>query len=142
MGLCLGFSGLSAMEVLYFLTLRAWCRTRRRKSIGARVAQRFRDAWTKIKGIQTYGTSSPNQGRVSVNTVESLGNTDDIGFSERRIPLHVNPLPMVSSSESVLKKRQSYDDTTSLPSYSSILEEISPFYSKRYWSVLEMSDKP
>jgi hypothetical protein len=28
MGLCLGFSGLSVIEVIYFLTLRAWYRTK------------------------------------------------------------------------------------------------------------------
>lgn len=31
MGLCLGFSGLSLIELFYFLTLRAWCRIRRLK---------------------------------------------------------------------------------------------------------------
>jgi hypothetical protein len=31
MGLCLGFSGLSLMEVIYFLTLRAWWTYKRKK---------------------------------------------------------------------------------------------------------------
>ncbi|CAL8117104.1 unnamed protein product [Orchesella dallaii] len=31
MGLCLGFSGLSLVELIYFITLRAWCRIKRRR---------------------------------------------------------------------------------------------------------------
>jgi hypothetical protein len=137
MGLCLGFSGLSAIEVIYFLTLRAWCRKRRKRAIGARVAKKFREIWIKVKGLRTYG--------VEVDGGKRKGNDGGGGrpsFVPRRH--NVSQLPTVSSSESVtaLKKSLSFDDTSSLPSYNSIINEISPFYSKKYWSVLEMNRRP
>jgi len=49
MGLCLGFSGLSAMEVIYFLTLRAWWSSQRKKNFTQRIAKRFKDLWEKTK---------------------------------------------------------------------------------------------
>jgi len=33
MGLCMGFSGLSLVELLYFFSMRVWCRSRRKRWI-------------------------------------------------------------------------------------------------------------
>ena len=130
MGLCLGFSGLSAMEVIYFLTLRAWCRTRRRRTIGAKVAQKFFQAWTKVKLLRRdrlQGESalrSPKSRPNFRNTVQNL--------NKKSQSLNVTP---------PLKNKSLETTPSSPPSYNNaIMEEISPFYSKRYWSVLEMSD--
>ena len=145
MGLCLGFSGLSAMEVLYFLTLRAWCRTRRRRAIGARVAQKFRDVWIKVKRLRAYvpqaqtieesNANAPNPTRVFQNTIE----IEDVERSHstdtpriETLSTNTFPLPAVSISETILKKKNPFDHTMSLPSYNNILDEIGPFYLKRY----------
>lgn len=50
LGLCLGFSGLSLMEVLYFLTLRLWCRRRRKRQIVTKIANKLLGLWRRGKG--------------------------------------------------------------------------------------------
>jgi hypothetical protein len=47
LGLCLGFSGLSLIELIYFYTLRAWCRTRRRRSVWSIVGMKLHRMWHK-----------------------------------------------------------------------------------------------
>jgi len=125
MGLCLGFSGLSAMEVIYFLTLRAWCRKRRKRTIGAKVAAKFRDIWIKVKGVRKYGSRGsgvPSDGDFSGNGQRVFSRTHQLGL----IPNLQPPQPV----RVALKEPQ--DGT--LPTYNSIIEEISPFYTQRYWN--------
>lgn len=45
MGLFLGFSGLSLVELIYFLTLRAWWKTRRRQNAVSEVAADKSPKW-------------------------------------------------------------------------------------------------
>jgi len=57
MGLCLGFSGLSLIEVLYFLTLRAWCKTRKnRRAFQQSVSRRIRKK--NISGMSRSDTTT------------------------------------------------------------------------------------
>lgn len=60
MGLCLGFSGLSLVEVIYFYTLRAWCRTRRRKTLWSIMALKLHRLWLRTQG-QSDKYNSENQ---------------------------------------------------------------------------------
>ncbi|CAL8109935.1 unnamed protein product [Orchesella dallaii] len=45
----IGFSGLSLMEVIYFLTLRFWCRRRRKRHIVTEIASKFTGLWKKAR---------------------------------------------------------------------------------------------
>ena len=50
MGLCLGFSGLSLIEFMYYFTIRAWLQTRwKQQNFGAKVFQTVAGAWQKTK---------------------------------------------------------------------------------------------
>lgn len=50
LGLCLGFSGLSVMEVVYFLTLRLLCRRRRKRHTVKELTGKVVGLWRKAKG--------------------------------------------------------------------------------------------
>lgn len=48
MGLCLGFSGLSLIEVIYFVTLRAWWKSKRKKAV---VVEKKESKWAHASNI-------------------------------------------------------------------------------------------
>lgn len=54
MGLCLGFSGLSFMEVIYFFTLRAWWASRRRNEILKVLREKISQGWRKVKALNAF----------------------------------------------------------------------------------------
>lgn len=53
MGLCLGFSGLSAIEILYFCTFRLWFRRKRIRHNAKRIARKFIVTLKRLSGNLT-----------------------------------------------------------------------------------------
>jgi len=55
LGLCLGFSGLSAVEILYFFTIRLWFRKNgARPSLGRRIKWRFKRFCRRLTGRRSH----------------------------------------------------------------------------------------
>lgn len=143
MGLCLGFSVLSAVELIYFLTLRAWCRKRRRRTIGARVAAKFRDIWVKVKQNQKYGTGG--MGAVTGLKNETQTNEDimstfvhhelNAGFKHRLFKRTDVMLPNTTKAGRTLKGRSGEEANQSPPNYNSVIHEIRPLYGQNYWNL-------
>ena len=54
MGLCLGFSGLSLVELIYFFTLRAWWTKKRNDNFGIKILKSVINTWTRKKGLTDF----------------------------------------------------------------------------------------
>ncbi|XP_035705890.1 pickpocket protein 28-like isoform X2 [Folsomia candida] len=106
LGLCLGFSGLSAIELLYFYTLRAWCRTRRKKTIWAIVAMKLHRMWLRTRS-DTYNndnsqTNGSNPSFVSEhNCTGTNQNHSGSAFMEFERPRSRNSEDNVNDGESI-----------------------------------------
>ncbi|OXA47357.1 Pickpocket protein 28 [Folsomia candida] len=49
LGLCMGFSVLSILEIVYFLTLRLYCQSRSGRNISRKLAKRGKKIWGEVK---------------------------------------------------------------------------------------------
>jgi len=90
MSLCIGFSGMSLVELLYFLTLRAWWyHTRKQNKSGKKNKDASKDATTDLGETRRSGSS--------VVVDRDLEAADDDGsiFISRKHE-GVNELPIVS----------------------------------------------
>ena len=65
MGLCLGFSALSAVEVVYFFTLRWFWQRIRRRTVGRRIANKFINAVRKISEKKKLPTTYTDRDRIT-----------------------------------------------------------------------------
>lgn len=90
MGLCLGFSGLSLMEVIYFFTLRAWWASRRKEEIRKRIVEKTKAAWQKLKNLNLRiiwnGPAALNK---QAAQEEKVGNHDNLRSNYK---LHMSPV--------------------------------------------------
>ncbi|OXA61991.1 Pickpocket protein 28 [Folsomia candida] len=55
LGLCMGFSVLSVMEIIYFFTLRLYCQTRSGRNLGHRVTRMANRMWRKVGQLGSVG---------------------------------------------------------------------------------------
>jgi hypothetical protein len=61
LGLCLGFSGLSLLEIIYFITLRLYCQTQRGRSMGLKMTQASQNLWRKaFFNLKEISPTPPN----------------------------------------------------------------------------------
>ncbi|OXA44461.1 Pickpocket protein 28 [Folsomia candida] len=49
LGLCMGFSVLSILEILYFFTLRLYCQTRSGRTTGQKMTSTIKSVWKKLR---------------------------------------------------------------------------------------------
>ena len=54
MGLCLGFSGLSLIELIYYFTIRPWWEAKWNENFRAKIFDTVVGAWKKTKHIVEY----------------------------------------------------------------------------------------
>lgn len=82
LGLCLGFSGLSLIELIYFYTFRAWCRIRRKHSIWTIAALKIHRMWkrAKVRNMKHNQRSDRRIFRANNNQSSMLG--DGLGRND------------------------------------------------------------
>jgi len=56
LGLCLGFSALSLLEIIYYLTIRVCCTSKKGKKLGQTFTEATDSAWKRAKQILARGT--------------------------------------------------------------------------------------
>jgi len=56
LGLCLGFSALSLLEIIYYLTIRVCCTSKNRQELGQTFTETLGSAWKKAKQNFARGT--------------------------------------------------------------------------------------
>ncbi|ODM96336.1 Pickpocket protein 28 [Orchesella cincta] len=78
LGLCMGFSTLSVIELIYFYSFRAWCRIRRRQSIWTIAAMKLHRMWkrAKIRSIKQNQMGRPMFGANNNSTREAMLRND------------------------------------------------------------------
>jgi hypothetical protein len=82
MGLCLGFSGLSAVEVIYFCTIRLWFKRKRLRHRGKRIAMKF------VRALKSIG------GRLSSRSTSA-------GVVGKEITLQKHTIPILTTAQSL-----------------------------------------
>jgi len=56
LGLCLGFSALSLLEIIYYLTIRVCCTSKKGQELGQTFTEASDSAWQRAKQILARGT--------------------------------------------------------------------------------------
>lgn len=99
LGLCLGFSVLSLLEIVYFITLRLYCQTRRGKMIGHKVTRATQQLWGKaftainFMGKIPVSSLSPHEPTTTYPT-----NVEEYGERVLRNVLRSTKLPAMRNS--------------------------------------------